>query len=263
MRFNLIQCFYLNTDSYLTIGLFNESNLEFINSEIVDNITILSSVTTQFYRSILLKDEISILGYRLDNTSYNIYLQIKNIINNNNKYEIVNYLNFERIKLNKNNSNEFNFDSYYYAINMLKINEHRFAIISPSKTYYELFLIIFDIHKNSDISLFIRYYKIPIKIYYNKLYHFIESKNYNGFITLIYTAYMSPMNAKIYQFLSIFSYINGTDSELINLQSETKLKLKDYINETYIENNIFGAELYGIKIIKLPNNNENGVGISK
>ena len=60
-------------------------------------------------------------------------------------------------------------------------------------------------------------------------------------------------------FFPILSYINGTDSELINLKEGTTLKFKNYINETNIENNIFGVEFYWIKIIRLPNNNENGV----
>ena len=255
----------MNLDYYLTIGLFNETNLEFITSEIIENITIIKSKIseeTQFFKSIPLKDEISVFGYRLDNTSYNIYIQIKNIIYNDNKskFEIVNYLELEKIKLNNNSSNEIDFYAYYYMINMLKINEHRFILTAPSQSNNELFLAIFDInHELPDISLFIRYYKIPMKIYFLKLHHFLECQNYNGFIAIIYTTYLSPVLNKVYQFLSIFSYINGTDSELINLQKETKLKLKDYINETSIENNIFGVYLYGIKIIKLPNNNENGV----
>ena len=122
IKFNLIQCFYLNLDCYLTIGLFLESNLEFIDSEIIENINIKSSnisEETQFYKSILLKDEISILGYRLDNTSYHIYLQIKNIIYNNieSKYEIVNYLNFQKIKLNNNSNNGIDLGANYYTKN--------------------------------------------------------------------------------------------------------------------------------------------------
>ena len=113
MKFNLIQCLYLDSNYCLTIGLFNEINLEFINSEIIGNFTIIiysHNGLANFYKSILFKDEISILGYKLDYFSYKIDLQIKNVIYNNieSKYEIVNYLNFEGIKLNNNSNNEIN-----------------------------------------------------------------------------------------------------------------------------------------------------------
>ena len=264
-KYNLIQCFYLNVNRYLTIGLFNENNLEFIDSEIIENTTRIHistiSENSQFYKNILLKDEVSIIAYRLDNTSYNIYLELKNIIYNNgkSKYEIVNYLNFQKIKLNNNSNNEIDLGADYYLNNLLKINDNKFIIVSTSKSYYELFLIIFDIHEDSDISLFIRYYKIPLKIYSFRLYNFLECQNYNGFITIIYATYITPKKRTVLQFLSIFSYINGTDSEIITLQKETILKPRDYINEDYIENNVFGVEFCGIKIIKLPNSNENGV----
>ena len=88
LKYNLIQCFYINYDGYLTIGLFNETNLELIKNETIDNIIIDNErdnyYDEQFHKSILLKDEISILYYNLYNNfnDYfnNTYLQIKNII---------------------------------------------------------------------------------------------------------------------------------------------------------------------------------------
>ena len=60
----------------------------------------------------------------------------------------------------------------------------------------------------------------------------------------------------LYQHFSLFSYINSKDSEL---NDEFKLNLGEYINIDNIENNIFGVELIGIKILKLPKSNEMGV----
>ena len=88
------------------------------------------------------------------------------------------------------------------------------------------------------------------------MYRYLRSISYNGFLGLIYT--INTKNKK-YQKFSIFSYVNGTDSELINLDENTVFKLSNYIKEENIENNIFGVDLHGIKIIKLPNSNEIGV----
>ena len=249
-------------DNYLTIGLFNGNNLELVKTEIIDETPInnkTNSNTIQFHKCILLKYEISILGYILESTSNYTYLQLKNIIynNQNSTFEIKNYLNCEKITINRNNI--MNVKTYFYINYIFKINDHRFILTSRSIQNFEIYLIVFDIKETSDISLFIRYYKIPLKIYNSAIYNFLDCKNYNGFISLIYTTKVQTSPISILQFFSILSYINGTDSELIHLEEGSMLKPKDYINETNIENNVFGVELYGIKIIKLPNSNENGV----
>ena len=237
-----------------------KENLELIKNETIEDIQIKinkeMNSDTQFYKSILLRDEISILGYSLDN-SYNIHLQIKNITYRKTQYEIINYLNFgdeNKITLIRNET--MNFKVNYYISSLLRINEHRFILISPSFRDYELFLVVFDIN---DIAVFIRYYKIPLIFYNFEIYNYLECKNYNGFISLIYTINMGTQERRfILQYFSVLSYINGTDSYLIYLKGRTTLKPILYINESYIENNVFGVEFYGIKIIKLPNN-ENGV----
>ena len=61
------------------------------------------------------------------------------------------------------------------------------------------------------------------------------------------------------EYIFFLSYINGTDSDLIYLESNTVITLSDYINNETIENNIFGYYLYGIKILKLPSINDIGI----
>ena len=105
VKYNLIQCFYIDLENYLTLGLFNESNLELILTESIDDRANTNNLNTEnhFYKSILFKNEISILGYKLDASNY-IYLQIKNVIynNKNSTFEIENYLNFQNLTLNPN-----------------------------------------------------------------------------------------------------------------------------------------------------------------
>ena len=84
-------------NNYLTIAFFNENNLELIKTQIVDNTTINNktiSDTLQVHKNILLRDEISILSYRLGNISSYIFLLLKNIIYDNkiSTFEIENYL---------------------------------------------------------------------------------------------------------------------------------------------------------------------------
>ena len=129
-------------------------------------------------------------------------------------------------------------------------------MISTSEDNYQLYIFIFDLYNFHETNLFIRYYCIQLKLYNLQMYRYLRTISYNGFLSLIYTITTS---SEQYQKFSIFSYVNGTDSELINLDTNTVLKLSDYIKEENIENNIFGVELYGIKILKLPDSNEIGV----
>ena len=69
-KYSIIQCFYLDTAKYLTVGLYQEENLNFILSEkILDNFIDFGALTEYkgFYKCILLKKEISILSYVMKN----------------------------------------------------------------------------------------------------------------------------------------------------------------------------------------------------
>ena len=83
---NQIQCFYINTTGFYTVGLFLEDTLDVINTIIIDDIPVnatLDERVLQFHQCIILKDEISILGYMInsENTKY-IYIQIKKLVYN-------------------------------------------------------------------------------------------------------------------------------------------------------------------------------------
>ena len=84
-KYNIIQCFYLNLTGNYTIGLFKEDTLDCIYSEIIDEapkgIT-KTECCSVFYKSIKLKDEISILSYMLNKTQNYIYIQMKNLVYN-------------------------------------------------------------------------------------------------------------------------------------------------------------------------------------
>ena len=260
-KYDLIQCLYVNTTNYLTIGLFNEDSFEFIQSEIIDDTEFFSEpeFLETFYQCIHLKNEISILGYFLNSTAHDdIYIQIKKISYNNyySKYEIEDYLiSFKKIIIKLEGI--IDFDTYYYLNHLKKINDNKFSLISSSQDLFQLYVFIFDLYNFHDTNLFIRYYCIQLKLYDYNIYRYLRSITFNGFLGLIYTINIGSDSR--YQYFSLFSYINGTDSELTSLGDSAFFKLSNYINEDNIENNIFGVDLYGIKILKLPNSNRIGV----
>ena len=256
---NIIQCFYIDNNGYLTIGLFKEDSLDLVYSIIIDNTYIFPQElepTLQFHQCIHLKKEISILGYILkrENPDY-IYIKIKQIKYKYSQYYLEDYL-FQEIKINENNN--IIFGCSFYLNHLIKINDNKFSLVTDSLNDFQLYIIIFDIFNFHDTNLLIRYYSVPMIFYNLKIFQLLTSLNYNGFIGVIYNTTPLPSFPKI-QYFSLFSYINGTDSELIILDENTTIKLSNYINNETLENNIFGVDLYKIKILKLPNKKETGI----
>ena len=262
-KYNIIQCFYINNTGYYTVGLFNEDTLDLITTIIVDDTPVNATENErvlQFHQCINLKDEISILGYMInsENTKY-IYLEIKKLVYNVKylRYELEDYL----IRFNKYiiyRENVFIFDCSFYMNHLKKINDNKFSIISSSKDRYNMYIALFDIYNFRDTNLFIRYYNINMTDYDLVLFQVLTSINFNGFLGVIYTT-IHFSKKSVFQYFSLFGYINNTDSSIISLKENHKLILSDYLNNNLIQNNFFGFELYGIKIIKLPKSFDIGV----
>jgi len=259
-KYFIIQCFYLDLSQYLYLGLFTENNVDFKYSEKVEDnlITEVSDGYQGFFKCIYLFKEISVLSYVLKNEegNYNIYIQIKNLIYNykREKYFIEDFLvRYKRIELKKEipivNSN-------FYIFDLIKINNKKFSIVAWNEREKKIYIIIFQLYKIHETNLFIKYYSINLALSGITIYKYLKSLTYNNFLGLVVTINKDP--DKRYQYFSLISYINGTDSTLnTNLHVETKLNLSEYINK--IENNIFGVVLKGIKILKLPKSGEIGI----
>ena len=188
---------------------------------------------------------------------------MKNLVYNDyiSKYELEDYLiKYNKIEVKIEGITKFN--NFYHLSDIKRINNNKFSLISAYdygyQEAYDLYIILFDIYNFHDTNLFIRYYYIQIKLYNYKIYKYLLSIQYNGFLGLIFTS-MKLEDYSNYQQFSLFSYINSTDSELINVGNNSLLKLNDYIKNENIENNIFGVDLYGIKILKLPSSKKTGV----
>ena len=120
-KYNIIQCFYLDTNYNYVVGLFQEETLDFIYSEIIDKVSSqeikdIENKVVIFYRSINLKNEVSILAYMLNKFPNSIYIQLKNLVfnNYNSTYELEDYLiKFKKIEIKYE---EKQFNSYYYNL---------------------------------------------------------------------------------------------------------------------------------------------------
>jgi len=254
--YNKIQCLYINTELFYLISLFNENDLQFIQSYKIDETSLIYEGDIYYYnyfcQCIYLKSEISIIAYVLNPDSNIIYIQTKKLIYNDESYELNNYFS-NNTKIEINSDGKYSFSSYYYISKLVRLDDNRFCLITTSKSFYDFYIIVFDFY-NSDLNLYIRYYHINLKLIENlRQYKYLWAVNYNGFLGLIYTSKKLSFYDSI-QYFSIFSYINSRDSELITLDKNTILLLSNYINEDDIENNLFGVILYGIKILSLPNN---------
>ena len=265
-KYFLIQCFYLNTSKYLYIGLFNEENLNFVHSEKISETQITDVVNDNLYegnfKCILLKNETFVISYILKNgdKNFSLFIQIKTLIYNtkNDSFGYEDFLvRYKEIQLNKDLVITRN---KYYFFDIKKINDKKFWIFFWEKDSNKFYIIIMELYKLHETNLYIKTYSINLKLYGFTLYEYLKCLNYNNYLGLIYTSYYTSSGDTKYQYFSLLSYINSTDSELNNnLNNGLKLNLSEYINIDNIENNIFGVELIGIKILKLPKSNEIGI----
>ena len=253
--YNLIQCLYVNKEKYFVLSLFKENDFQFVKSTLIDENQIVGHVDGSdweyFFQNILIKNERTILSYVLDSTSNLVYIQIKNLEYNNGDYSFREHFS-DNTKIAINSDGKYSLDTTFFLMELKKIDENRFCLILTGKNLYNLYILLFDFY-NNDLGLYIRYYHIPFKLYDYRIYRFILSINFNGFLGLIYTV-QNFWWIDALQYFSIFGYIRGIDSVLITMTSTTTLKLSDYINEENIENNLFGYIFQGVKILKLPQN---------
>ena len=254
--YNLIQCFYLNTNKFFVVSLFNENDFQLVKTTIIDeSSTIVGYIDNEewdyFFQNILIKNQRSILSYVLDPTSHIVYIQIKNLIYNNidNEYTFEDHFSYNRI-ISINSDRKYSLTSIFFLTELKKLDDNRFFLILTSENLFNIYIVLFDFYDN-DSGLFIRYYHIPFKLLDYRIFEFILGVNFNGFLGLVFTVqnfWWIPAT----QYFSIFGYIKGADSDLITMTSDTTLTLSEYINEQYIENNLFGYAFKGVKILKLP-----------
>ena len=247
---NLIECMLVKSNNLeLFIFLFDD-NLNFKQQIKLDDI-----YECAYIKSIHLQKEIGVYFYLYSYSNQEQpTLNLQNLIYDEieKKYKLINILNTNIIL---DISYYYSNDDYfidYYGFELFKISNERFIILST--IYINMFVIaLCDLYGTNNNNLIIRYYKIPFLLYNIKF-----PSNPKGFIlgnhigfAMIDYSYASPL-------IIIFGRNSNMEPDkIINLNIVNDnlyyiIKINDYINnDKKIDNNLFGYEFFGLKIMKL------------
>ncbi len=264
-------CFYHKKNNCLTIIAFKK-NFTIMNEKDNQQYEVVKTKDKDdnqniFFKGIHLKEEIGAFIYFESSNTKNPILVLKKF----DEEGIKNYSSFGDIKVNKSN-----LDSNANINDIIKLNSFSICYVSSTDSKDEIKIVIFNLY-NNDSQIAILYYSIKIKNYNDiLLFEDIKLGLYNNFIALTFNHKIyenNVTNDEIYSSLVIFNYPNSTDNsfdlieQLIitnqNIENDFCFDLKGKLQ---IENNIFGYEYEGTKIINIPNNiylKNNGENIRK
>ena len=270
----IVFCFYTKNDGKDEVQLkhllsvINPKTFAFDHTVKIEDSFLVSPF---FDETMKLRENVYILAYAKDEEVLKI--QFKTIeINEIDSTVTIRYIDFfKNIKqILINEDNKFKFSKGSYKKNSLcKINDNKFAILikdfskdTSSTTYNSLLQIyIFSIY-NNDQNINMRRYSINFELYNTLGTDDVRGYTLGNYFGVILGLTYSRQTTNNYRasFMT-FGYVNATvqekyDTKLKYNNTNSKIILKEYINE--IENNIFGYELVGVKIISLPNEEDSG-----
>ena len=251
-----------------------EHYLSAINPEtfqFIDTITIESNyrVTRMFEETIHLKNDLYIIAYAIDDQI--IKIQFKNIVINTNLeinpliYEDF-FSNIKEIYINKDKKLDIENGSYKRN-SMCKINDNKFAMFIKeySKDSYKatnsiLLIYIFTLF-NDDKNINIRRYSIDFELYNKHVNNDIRGYTLGNFFGMVLCLTKDIESSQSGATFLTFGYVNATEQESIDTKlkynnTKSKIVLSEYINE--MENNLFGYDFLGVKIISLPYERDSG-----
>ena len=277
---NLILCTYTtqfdledddDTNNNIHIlGLFNRNDLQFIQSfELKNSYNVDIAI---FDSMILLKDNICVIAYSIDR--YVIHVIFKKIHNDSNKkYILENYIdNIPYININEDEEYEFQ-GGDVFRNNLFKINDEEFVIlINEFENHSEytnlnsgIIIIHFKIY-NSEKNIIVRHYKIDLTLYNMFVDGDLFGYKLNDFLGVLIELTSPKEKYQSRAAFLTFGYVNSTDdvppergtTDLID--NKNNIKINKYIKE--IENNLFGYEFLGVKILSLPDESKVGYFIN-
>ena len=239
---NIIECMTVNNYNILYIFLFDEM------LNIKDKIQIDNNTVSEIYvQCIHLQKEIGVYTYMYDNEELDSALKIIDLIYNEdeNSYQLNDIINCSTI-IDTDCSD---------LVEIFKITNKRFIIFYRTNNN-EFLITLCDLYGKNDIlnNLMARYYKIPLI-----LYSFTNTFNHKGFKYENYVGtYFIDQHSPV---IIIFGFSNISQPDIIeninNINSINNnnnlyytIKINDYLNNNVkINNNLFGYEFIGIKII--------------
>ena len=252
----LYVCFYTKNDFRLSICVFDPMTKEY-NEEYVYSFS--SENYQRFYKGILLKDEIGFFAYFKDkgNLPYFSLYQI------NSDKTVERYKSYNEIVASK---------SYYIDDAMLndliKINENTICFAASYFDKSKINIVIFSFYSNYDF-MNVKYYTINIYFEnFSKIYGEIKLDVFNGFLLMAYSHCNYQIFGDIGYFpilymssLLFFSYPNSSeinfniiDYILPNNKDINKDIMINFEEKLVIENNLFGYEFKGTKILNYSSN---------
>jgi len=250
----LIECMIVKFESTeLFIFLFN-NDLDFIQQIKIDKLSYYI-----YGKSINLQKEIGLYFYLYSN-SEQPDLKIKNLTysEKENKYLLLDVINTNvNLDINYYYSDSDYFVDYY-GFDLFKISEKKFGVFNI--IYNNMFVLaLCEFYGKDDNSnnLIIRYYKIPYLLYNIK-----SPLNPKGFI------FQNHLGISLINYIDnkpliiIFGIDNDNESySIVNITNINNLNnnfslnyiinATNYMNNIKINNNIFGYEIFGMKIITL------------
>ena len=267
---NYIQCLYTTEEKInelkvynRMLSLFNSKNLNLLYNETIEN-----NIDTycSFDNVIQLKENVFVIGYSSPNNQNAIKLMLKKLVIDNNNFYYDNYINsLEYININE--------DNYYLIQNstakrnyMVKISENKFSLLinefkDETKFTYgnkKLIILICTIY-NKETNIIIRYYTINFGLYGRKLIDDLKGYYLNDYFGVLLETDINNANQAVFM---TFGYVNAThneskiDEKLQLNNTDSIIRFSDYI--TGIENNLFGYDFLGIKIIEIPPEKDSG-----
>ena len=256
----IIICLYLNKNHYLEIYGYAQITLKGAVQTLLYNANTIEEDADIFFKGIHFKKEIGIFMYYTSTSSTNPIISFKYI--DKVKAEMVNYNNLGNIILNK-----YELNPGTLLNDILKINDSKICICSTSSNKEILYLLILNLF-DDDTKVMINYYAIEIyKLYSHKIYYDIRLFLYNDYITFGFSHCSRDRCTRIneyeessdlhYSSFIVFNYPNGTDFnlDLLDYLSNDKKDTNNFTinlsNNIIIENNIFGYQIIGIKILDI------------
>ena len=224
-----------------------------------------------FDESIHLKEDLYILAYAVDEQL--IKLQFKNIIINNNLiqnpiiYEDY-FTNIKEIFISNDTKYDIGYGSFKRN-SMCKINDNKFAIFLKEyakdtyrATHSRVLIYIFTIF-NNDKNINMRRYLIDFELYNKHVNDDIRGYSLGNFFGMVLglTKTIEASSSQSSATFLTFGYVNTTEQHTIDTKlkyntTESKILISEYINE--MENNLFGYEFLGVKILSLPSEGSAG-----
>ena len=273
--FNIIQCKYsFNTNEETQtkqhiLSLFNSNTLEIIQNFVLDEFY---EEFQTFDSMIELKDNVCVIAYSTSGDK--LHVLIKKIdLDENKNYILSDYLeNINYIDINEDSAYDLGASSPFKN-SLFKLNDNEFVMLindcKNSVQYNDLnsgiVIITFQIF-NSNKNIILRHYKINFSLYNIFIDEDILGYKLGDFFgTLIELTSPKDKYQNRAAFFT-FGYVNTTDdvsyeegtNNLIN--NKENIIINKYI--IGIENNLFGYEFLGVKILSLPDENEVGYFIN-